>query len=63
MQNSGISFAQINAAENDDIAARFGVTSFPNVLLFQGLDNVTQYHGAFERTALVVRAPLVSACF
>ncbi len=48
MRNSEIQFAQLDALGNGDVSAPFKILSYPHVMLFQGLDNVATYHGAFR---------------
>ena len=50
MHDSDITFAQINALDNGDVLAPFNVSTFPHLMLFQGLDNFRMYRGVFKET-------------
>lgn len=53
MQDSGITFAQIDALDNSNVLAPFSISTFPHVMLFQGFDSFRAYRGAFKETEYV----------
>jgi hypothetical protein len=50
MQDSCITFAQINFLGSGDILVPFNISIFPHFILFQGFNNFRAYHGAIQVT-------------
>jgi hypothetical protein len=46
MQDSDVTFAQIDFLNYGDILALFNISTISHIMLFQGLDNLTTFRGA-----------------
>ena len=53
MENTKISFAQINLLEAGNVLTPYNITTFPHLMLFQGYDDVRMYHDALDESQYV----------